>query len=366
MKLKTSKAELLKALQTASKAVHPKPIIPLFSNILLEVDGDSAKLSATNFEISIRVNIPGVKGGKFSTCIPAKLMTELVSTMRAEEIGLEFKSQTNELVVKTKSNTNVVKCIAPDDFPQTPTINKPAIKTDAIKFKKSISRVSFCAKSDNQSVLSGVQMKIEGNKLILFAVDGLHLSYDETEIGKKQKFIKGDIEAVIKADTLDTVAKILDENGEVAIEITDKAILFNSENIVVVVQRLDGNFPPYDKLLAPIKNTETSVIAPTLDLLQACKVVELFSDDNKVSFTTKGMMVEMSSTSAQRGNGKMEIVSQVSGAAISINLSVIYLKQFLEICDDEEAVIEFINPLKPVLLKMNGNKNFKHIIMPIA
>jgi len=361
------KSDLLRALQITSKAVHPKPIIPLFSNILLEVSGDTAQMSATNFEISIRVTFPVKKSGKFSTCIPAKLMTDLISMTASNEIGLEFKSQSNELVVKTKNSTNTVKCIPSDDFPQTQTINKPTLKTDAVALKKSISRTTFCAKSgDDQSALAGVQIKLEGNKLILFAVDGFHLSYDETEIPKKNRYTK-EAEAIIKASTLDTVAKILDESGDVAIEITDRNIVFNSENIIIVVQRLDGNFPPYERLLSVVDGTNTSITVPTLEMLQACKVVELFTDANKADLTTSGgMITQLSSVSTEKGKGKMEIGSVITGSPITIQLNVLYLRQFLEICDADDAVIDLISDKKPVLLTMKDNPHFKHIIMPIA
>jgi len=366
MNLTVNKSEFLKALQTVSKAVNPKPIIPLFSNILLEVEGDNARLSGTNFEIGISANIGITNGGSFTTAIPAKLITDFIGALSPEIIEMKFDKVHQSILIETETSKNSIKCVNADDFPSVPSVENP-ITVNSTLFKEAIGRVAFAASQNtDRTPLDGVLIEASDNKLIMFATDGFHLSYEELAFGEHELPLP-ELHAIIRASNLETIARIIDEDKEIFISSPKESnnIRFNIEGLNIVAQKLDGNFPDY-RMLEP-KTPTTSISISTLTLLRSCKQLELFAGNNGlVKVSIEGMNVELSTTAKEKGESKINLVIIVNGMPITIGVNVFFLHEFLEICKTPDILIDFTGANAPVLLKMKDFDSYYHIIMPIG
>lgn len=365
-KLVTNKVSFLSALQIASKAIGSNPIIPLYNNIRLDVNGEDVKMTSTDFELSIQVNISNAKGDKFITAVPAKLTTDFVNTLQDEKLSIKFDSNKQTIFVKTSHSTNTIKCINADDYPELPPIKKFLLKVSAGELKKAIVRTSFCASSDeNKPALTGIHLVVQASKLTLATVDGFHLATQEIK-AKRYGKSKTMVDAIIKASTLNIVSRILDDDGDVSIDIRETNVVFNSENVCVSVQKIDGNFPDVDTMKKSVSKSDTVTTIPTLQLLGACKQVHLFTGEkNQSTLTITKDSIELSAISSEKGESKFKVDGTVKGKGISIGINILMLKQFLEVCDTEEVSIEFTEPNRPMLFKMQNDETYNHIIMPI-
>lgn len=365
MKATVNKQEFLVALKLASKAVNPNPIIPLTGNILFEVEGDNARLSATNFELGLKTNIAVKKGESFSTALPAKLITDLVNSIQAEEINLSFNTTSQQLTVKTKDSKNNVMCMNADDFPQIGHVSKKNINVSSSMFKEAIGRVSFCSKppGSGNPVLEGVLIVLEKEKLIMCAVDGFHLSYEEVPVFETNE-VK-ELRTIINANTLETIAKMIDEGQDLLISTTGNQIQFKINDLDITCQTIDGNFPDYK--LFKSKKALTNINAQTIPLLRNCKQLELFANEaGKSKFDITGLLIEFSTSSQEKGDSKIQIAANISGDPMAVGINVFMLREFLEVCKTENVLIDFSAPNDPILLRMENIDTFYHIIMPIG
>ena len=81
MKVSCLQDRLSKGLSIVGRAVTSRSVLPVLSNILVATDESRIKLSATNLEIAINCWIGGRVDEEGATTVPARLLTEFVSSM---------------------------------------------------------------------------------------------------------------------------------------------------------------------------------------------------------------------------------------------------------------------------------------------
>ncbi len=363
LKIKVKREDILKALQLASRAISAKPVIPLLGNVMLEVQDGSARISGYDDNLGVSIGFPVTgKGIEFVTSMPAKLATDLVNNIQSDDIEIKYDAAIQQITLKTEKSSNNLKCMDASDYPVIESVVKP-INVPTVIFKEAVTRVAFAASTNTQliSPLLGVLVKIDNGKLVLFATDGYHLSYEEIELNVIDA--KKELHVIIDAGVLESIARIL-EGDFFEMSATDNQVRFRSGRNEIVSQKLDGKMPDYN-LVKPGK-PKTTITTSTLELLRASKQLELFADKNFTILEVKGMLIEITAEMPEQGNSIVTLAANIKGDPIAVGLNIVFFKQFLQICKTEEFTIDLIDARSAMLFRMNGIKSFYHIIMPMG
>lgn len=355
---------LSKAIGTAAKAVGANPVIPLLSNILFESKNGSSRVAGTNLEIGISYTFPS-KGKAFKTCVPAKTIASLMDALRADEVEIKLDPKNQSIAVTTGTSTSNIHCAPAEEFPDIPTVKEATFQVPVVQFKEMVQRVAFCAsKSDNNPTLAGVQISIEGSRLILFAVDGFHFSYEETELTEE---VTENVSFIVKGSTLEMISRILPEEGDLTVEVTSNKAMFHCGDLDVITQLVDGKFPEHERLHSAIPKAKTTLTIATAELFQACKQLRVFAVDTGNSvFNVEGMEVHFSVVAQEKGASNVTFPAMRKGSDVMIGINVHNLYEFLEICKTEYVTIAIAGPQAPILFKMKGFNTYYHVIMPIV
>ena len=91
MKLTCMPGPLGQALQAVSRAISARTTLPILNNILVSATDQGLVLTATNLEIGIRKLVPAEISEEGSTTVPARLLTDFVSTLPDQELSLTFR-----------------------------------------------------------------------------------------------------------------------------------------------------------------------------------------------------------------------------------------------------------------------------------
>src|SRR5579863_8316890 len=99
MKVTCRPSVLGQALQVVSRAISSRTTLPILNNILLETTPEGLALTATNLEIGIRKLVPAEVSEEGSTTVPARLLTDFVSSLPDAplEMALDPGTQTLSL-----------------------------------------------------------------------------------------------------------------------------------------------------------------------------------------------------------------------------------------------------------------------------
>ncbi|MCO5185216.1 MAG: DNA polymerase III subunit beta [Anaerolineae bacterium] len=372
MKVSILQENLARGLGIVARAVSTRSTLPVLANVLVATDNGRLKLSATNLEIVITCWIDATVEEEGAITIPARTFSDLVSALPQARVELELSQETQAVHVACGRTEANIKGIDAQEFPLTPEADgADGVRIGAGGFKRMIQQVAFAAATDDtRPILTGVMMAFEGNQLRMAATDAFRLSVRSAEIPAHSQ--KGTI--IVPARTLSEVARVISDDDQIVellLPEKRKQIIFRLENIVIVSQLINGDFPDFTPII-PTKYTTRTVFS-TMALLNASKTADIFARE---SSHTARLHVEpgdeltppqavISATSAETGNNEAVIDANVDGDGISIAFNVKYLTDVLNVIDTPQVALETTTATEPGVIKPVGSEKFTHIIMPM-
>ena len=101
MKVTVSAGNLGQGLQIVSRAVSSRTTLPILNNVLLQTADSGLQLTATNLEIGIRQVIPAEVQEEGGITVPARLLTDFVTSHPDEPLSMTLDKKTQSLAVKS-------------------------------------------------------------------------------------------------------------------------------------------------------------------------------------------------------------------------------------------------------------------------
>jgi DNA polymerase-3 subunit beta len=369
MKLSILQENLARGLSTTSRSVATRAQLPVLSNILLATDQGRLKLSATNLETGINFWLGAKIEKEGALSVPAKILTEFVSSLPAGKIEMETKEGSLRLVSGSYEASFVG--MAPSEFPAIPSLKKKAdLQFSGQLLTSAINEVAFAAAQDEgRPVLAGVLLQIQDSQLVLVATDGYRLSLKKIKeisgLDKVKELKKG---LVLPARTLLEVARMtVEKEANLGLSVTPEAsqLIFATSESEIVSRLIEGNFPDFEKII-PGKG-KTKVILDREDLTRAVRMAAIFAREsaNIIRFQVSGSSLQVSANTAQVGDNKSLLDAKIEGEKGEIAFNSRYLLDFLNIVGSEEITFEMSGTLNPGIFRPVGEPSYLHIIMPV-
>ena len=374
MKVSCLQENLAKGLSIVSRAVAPRTAtLPVLTHILLATDNGRLKIAATNLELGITCWIGGKVETEGAVTLPSRTFADLVALLPQDTVNLELNVRTQTIRVQSGRTDANIKGIDAQEFPIIPTFNSTAAAfIDPAVLKKMINQVVFSAATDeSRPTLTGVLTKLDGKTITMAATDGFRLSVRKAELKEPVAEPKT---FLIPGKALAEVARVMGEQEEpVAISITPSngQVLFHMNNVDVVAQLIDQKFPDYEHIIP--RKSETRTVMNSADLLKACRQAGIFARDSldtmrlaiKPGEELEPGKVTVTARADETGDNLSEIEAMVNGNGVEIGFNVKYLIDVLAIVDTPQVAIETTQPRSPGVVRMVGDDNFLHVIMPM-
>ena len=166
MKISCLQENLSRGLAIVGRAVATRATLPVTQNVLLSVEKSMLKLSATNLEIAITTNVGATIEEEGAITVPARLLTEFVSSLPNDKIDLEIQPGSAVLQLTCGRSKATIHGTDASEFPPIPTVDDGiSAQVDPLVLKSAIARVAFAAATEeSRPVLTGVELKIEGEQ----------------------------------------------------------------------------------------------------------------------------------------------------------------------------------------------------------
>lgn len=368
MKLQILAENLQKKISLAQRAISSRAQLPILTNLLLEALEGKLRISATDLEIGIQVEIPAETQETGKVAIPAKSFGEFVNSLPVGKVILELTD--NNLSVKTAHIKSLFQTTPADEFPQLfEEKGEELVQISDEGFKKDLALVVFASSIDigSKPALSGVLLKKEKGEFLLVATDGYRLSLKH-HVAPKKSGKDSEEKIIIPARILREFLSIKQGEKEMArifISARNNQILFQGSDFILVGRLIEAEFPPYEKIIPA--DHATRVELEREDLLKAVKICAIFARDAanivKLSFTKDACVVSAKAPSL--GENSVDIETKLTGEENEIAFNARYLLDMLSNIDKNDMVFEMTGPLNPGVFKIKDDPTFLHIIMPI-
>ena len=107
MRLLCLQENLNKGLSIVSRAVPSRTTLPITQNVLITTDNGKIKLVTTNLEIAISTWVGAQIEDGGSVAVPAKLLSELVSSLPSEQISISNSNNSTGIEINSVSYTHL-------------------------------------------------------------------------------------------------------------------------------------------------------------------------------------------------------------------------------------------------------------------
>ncbi|MDD5039494.1 MAG: DNA polymerase III subunit beta, partial [Dehalococcoidales bacterium] len=328
---------------------------------------------ATNLEIAIACWI-GAKVEKQGTItVPAKLLTEFVSSLPNDKVDISLAPKGKTLVIKCARFEARISGVDASEFPPIPQVEDGInAKVEADKLREGIAKVVFAAAAEeSRPVLTGVNTEFDGDTMTLAAADGFRLAVYKLPLAAP---VSQKSEVIIPSRTFVEVARLLGEQEEPVEIIVNQArsqALFRLKNVELTTQLVQGTFPKYAQLIPQSHSTRSLV--NVAQFLRAARTASIFARDGsgivRLVATPGGDVtpgkLTVSARSEEIGDNVGEIDAMVEGQEAKIAFNSKYLIDVLGVIREEQVALETTSPSSPGLLKPVGNDNYVHVVMPM-
>ena len=383
MKLRVNRNELWQGIDTVLEAVSSKPSLPVLANILLEADGETLSLAATDLDLSIRTQVSAVVEEEGRTTVSARKLAEITREWPESELSIEVQDERLKLSgrlgdAESSEGAYSLSGIEAEEFPDMPTaldgvslsLGEDGAETNVLA--NMINKTVFAVSGDDtRPVFNGVLWRIDAQGMEMVATDGSRLACYRKAIDLQEQ-VQGDQETavIVPPQALNQIVKLLGSHKEPAnVTLGETQILFDIGHTHLLSRLIEGPYVNYAQVI-PQNNTKELRIASE-DLLPAVRRVSILSSSyaHQVRVSLREGNVELTASSQEIGGEAQEVLpADYTAEVIEVAYNSHYMMEILRKVGSEEAVIELRDSVTAAIVRpaeqLEG-EDFYYLLMPM-
>jgi len=338
--------------------------LKVFKGVLIRATQTGVVLQTTNINDFFSGEIGGKVTKTGEVLVDFKTLLEIVKNLNDTKLTLEKTA--GQLIITSHSGKVKLATLDSQNFPQF----SPGEAGDSLPlglFKEEVLKLVLlsCASDESRPILTGVCFDFDKTEVRIVGTDGFRMSVYKAAHKEKTNYEGQKI--IISSKSLMALMRIFKGAPQkVTYYNQEKKIIFQGGGVLVATRLLEGEFPPYLKVIP--QNKETQLEVKRADFLEAVKSSSLFAREgsNMLIIETKGKNLTISSSGAGVGEAVFNLEAQeVEGKDNKIVFNYRYLLEFLSTLETEDLVFEMVNAFAPGVFKVKNKESFLHIIMPI-
>jgi DNA polymerase III subunit beta len=352
----------LKGLQMVQNIVEPRQTLPILANVLLEAEGESVRMTATDLEVGARVSVPAKVSSKGAITVSARKLAEIVKELPAAAVALKV---TENVTVSLRCGGVTYRLVglAPDDFPPVvPASPQSWVALDAKMLREMLTQTSFAVSHDEtRYALNGVLFAFQGKDVRMVATDGHRLAFSTRSLGKAIPSATG----IVPRKAVTEIMRVLGASEEVQLAITENQFVLQMPNFVMTARLIEGQFPNYDAVIP--RTHPGKLAAPRSSLSAALRRVAVMAEErNKpVKLALSPASLKVTASSQELGEAEEILDVEYAGEEVVIGFNSRYLLEAMAALDRDQVVFEIKDAQSPGVIKSGEDEGYCCVIMPM-
>lgn len=350
-------ADLVRELVLLEKVIHRKPSIPVLANVLIQAEElGRARLSATDLEIGLTSTCVADITEPGTITLPVRKFLDIVRAqsdptinLAADAIGVKFSSG------QFRSR---LQALAATDFPKLPSPDgQEVVNLPRVPLKNLIAQVRFAISDKDQQryYMKAALMALTTGAMKLVATDSSRLALSAaTRTGTSEENV------LIPSKAIDELSALLSEDGDKDVEFchSDQHLFFRIDDRLMISRQVEGTFPAYERIIPATDANQILVKINRQHLVTVLKRHILISDVVLLALTENAL--DVSSVSAEVGEGSERISVAYTGAAVDIRFRAQYVLDFLTSALGESITLSLKDSYSPALF---SDADYINVIM---
>lgn len=357
------KSKLIEGMNIVMKAIPGKTTMMILECVVIEVKDNQIKLIANDLQLGIETLIDGEIKQEGSVAVGAKVFFEIIRKLPSDNVSITVDEDYHMNISCGKAKFNIM-AKATDEFPYLPNIVKDKNVNISQFTLKDIIRQTVFSISDNENakVMTGELFEIHDSEMKVVSLDGHRISIRKVKLNQSYD----DVSVIIPGKTLIEISKIINGgmDDEVSIFFTDKHVLFEFEDTIVLSRLIEGEYYKIDKMLST--DYETKVTVNKREMLECIDRSTLLlkeSDKKPVIIDVQDDYMKFAMNSAI-GSMDEDIDASKEGKDILIGFNPRFLMDALRVIDEDEITMYMINPKAPCFIR-DQEETYIYLILPV-
>ena len=352
----------LRGLQMVQNIVEPRQTLPILANVLVEAEGETVRLTATDLEVGARVGVPARVASPGAITVSARKLAEIVKELPAAAVALRV-GENATVSLRCGGATYKLVGLAPDDFPAVvPATPASWVTLDARTLREMLAQTKFAVSHDEtRYALNGILFTFQGKDVRLVATDGHRLAISMRSLGTGV----GGASGIVPRKAVNELERVLGAGEDVQIAITDNQFVLQMPNFVMTARLIEGQFPNYEAVVP--KNHPGKLVIGRSVLAAALRRVAVMAEErNKpVKLTLAPATLRLSAASQELGEAEEILEVEYAGEELTIGFNSRYVLDAISAVEKDQVVFEFKDGLSPGLIKTVEDEGYCCVIMPM-
>jgi DNA polymerase-3 subunit beta len=248
MKFSISREAFLNPLQLVVSVVERRQTLPVLSNVLISLQGNSLSLTGTDLEVEIvgRVELeqPGEEG---EITIPARKLMDICKSL-PDKAEIRFSDEGGRMLITSGRSRFTLSTLAASEFPNVEEgPGQVEFTIPSATLKKLIDDTAFAmAQQDVRYYLNGMLWEASDGLLRAVATDGhrLAMSYSEMPFSMADK-----IQAIVPRKGVVELSRILADDDTIGVVLGNNHVRIQGRDFRFTSKLIDGAYPDYERVL---------------------------------------------------------------------------------------------------------------------
>ncbi|MGW0870200.1 DNA polymerase III subunit beta [Streptomyces sp. NPDC002740] len=250
MEFRIDRGDLVEAVAWAARALPARTPVPVLGGLLLDAATGRLTVSGFDFETAARIETDAEVGAPGRVLVLGRRLLDICKVLPDGPVSCALDG--TRFTVEAGGTGFGLSTLPLEEYPTPPAPPEEYGTVDAAAFAAAVAQVAVAAgRDDTLPVLTGVQLRLDGDEMTLSASDRYRYAVRRLE-WKPQAAGEGAAEALVPARRLLDVTRSLARCGTVRIGLDAASgsgpIGFEGGRTRTVVRRLDGRLPAYGKL----------------------------------------------------------------------------------------------------------------------
>lgn len=368
MKLTFNREQLLAAFQTAAIVVPARSPKSILKNVRIDATQNSAIITATDMEVGIRIEVPGVQTDAPGSVIAPVVLFGSILRESSDEL-LRIESGAQGTTVRGDHSEFKMPYQNPDEFPTVATFTEASyLEVPGRLFRELIRRTTFATDVENSRyALGGVLLEMDQTKIVGVATDGRRLAKMEGPAHVVGGHSSADSMTIVPTRAMQLMERALaDTDVEIQIAARPNDILVRSPQTTIYSRLVEGRFPRWRDVL-PVRTDSVRIDIAIGPLYAALRQAAIFTNNESrgIDFKFGDGSVVLQASAADTGQSRVELPIPYTGAPIHLSMDNRYVADFLRVLDPQKSVtVDVVDSESAALFTTDDG--YSYVVMPMA
>ncbi len=370
MQFEIAKDSLLKPLTAIGGVVEKRQTLPVLSNVLMKVEGNTIRFTGTDLEVELTSEVDQIsnsEGINGAITLPARKLTDICKNLPDDAV-IRFQLEEQRAIIRSGRSRFNLTTIPAEDFPALEDMEPLCQFTiQQQQLRNLLEKTQFCmANQDVRYYLNGLLFEISNGVLSSVATDGHRLAYMNVE----GVDIDTNIQVIIPRKGVSELFRLLESSEQPShIRLNQNFIQVQFGETTFSSKLIDGRFPDYTRVIPPI-DSEDKVLMVDRELLRQSLIrTSVLSNEKfrgiRLNLSQNRLLLSINNPEQEEAEEELEIDYPTDQGELEIGFNVSYMIDALGAITTEQVQLRFTNENNSCLILAQDGSGARYVVMPM-